>query len=392
MSGVPIARLFGIEVRLHLSWIFIVVIITATVGDRLAMPEAATEPAFAWGVGVVASLVFMATVVAHELAHALVARRSGMEVEEISVHFIGSPAVVDVRGPTPRSEAAIALAGPLTSLAIGLACAGIAALGLLSGTFVGRLVADVLIVVAALDLVLAGVSLVPAYPLDGGRAVRAIGWERTGDPRRGATLAAKVGRGVGWLLVAAGLAVIVVGNWRAERPPVESLLTGPLLDGIMLGIIGWFLGASARSVDRWVMLDSLIAGVRVSEAMEAEIDPVTPQLTLDTFGAQVLDGTLGPALPVFRGEELVGIVGAGQLRSVPRRDWPQTRTVEVMVDLENVPTVGPDESLTEGLERLRLSHLDGLPVLDGATLRGLLTRRSIALALRARADLGGLTL
>jgi CBS domain-containing protein len=217
--------------------------------------------------------------------------------------------------------------------------------------------------------------------------VRAIGWERTGDPRRGAKLAANVGRGVSWLLVGAGLAVIVL---TAPRDLDASL--DAIMNGVMLGILGWFLGASARSVDRWIVLDGLIAGVRVSEAMEDEIDPVTPQLTLDTFGPQVLDGTIGPALPVYRGEELVGIVGAGQLRSVPRRDWPLTRTVEVMIDLADVPTIGPDESLTEGLERLRLSHLDGLPVLDGATLRGLLTRRSIALALRARADISGLTL
>ena len=114
--------------------------------------------------------------------------------------------------------------------------------------------------------------------------------------------------------------------------------------------------------------------------MEEEVETISPQLTLDTFGPQVLDGTLGPALPVFRGGVLIGMVGAGQLRSVPRRDWPSTRTAEVMVGLAEVPTVGPDESLTEGLERLRESRLDGLPVLEGTDLRGVLTRRSIAVA------------
>jgi Zn-dependent protease len=387
VNGVPVARLFGIEVRLHLSWVFIVVIVTATVGSRLSSLEPSDDATLAWLIGIVASIIFMATVVAHELAHAMVARRSGMTVEAISVHFIGSPAVVDVRGPTPRAEAAIALAGPLTSLAIGLVCVGVALLASMTGPGPVRTVADVLVIVGALNLVLALVSLVPAYPLDGGRVVRAIGWARVGDARQGAKLAAMVGRGVGWLLVAAGLAVILLGG--ASDEPRDSTY---ILDGIMLGIIGWFLGASARSVDRWVVLDALIAGVRVSEAMEQEVESISPQLTLDTFGPQMLDGTLGPALPVFRAGVLIGMVGAGQLRSIPRRDWPSTRTAEVMVGLAEVPTVRPDESLTDGLERLRESRLDGLPVLEGTDLLGVLTRRSIAVALRARADIRGLTL
>jgi CBS domain-containing protein len=300
-----------------------------------------------------------------------------MKVESISVHFIGSPAVVDVRAETPRAEAAIALAGPLTSLSIGASFVLLALLTVLSHVdFVGIL-GDVLVIVGALDLLLAGVSLVPAYPLDGGRVVRAIGWVRSGDPRKGATLAATAGRGISWLFVAAGLAAIFLGD---------------TLSGIMLGIIAAFLSASAQSVDRWVVLDGLIAGVRVGEAMEEEPDTITPGLTIDTFGPQILDGTLGPALLVLRDDELVGLVGAGQLRSVPRRDWPVTRTSEVMVDLAKVPTIGPEESLTDGLERLRESRLDGLLVLEGADLRGVLTKRSIAIALRARADIRGLTL
>jgi len=387
VNGVPIARLFGIEIRLHLSWIFIVAIITATVGSQLAtLPPTADETLppdakLAWAIGIAASLLFMLTVIAHELAHALVERHFGMKVTSISVHFIGSPAVVDVRAETPRAEAAIALAGPLTSLAIGLTLVAAAFLTVLSSSDAVGIVGDVLVIVGTLNLVLAGVSLVPAYPLDGGRVVRAIGWARAGDPRRGARLAAMVGRGIGWLLVAAGLAVILLGDKGQGIP-----------DGIMLGLIGWFLGASSRSVDRWVVMDGLIAGVLVEEAMEAEMDTISPQLTLDTFGQQVLDGTLGPALPVLRAGELVGIVGALQLRTVPRRDWPMTRTSEVMVDLARVPTIGPEESLTDGLERLRTSELDGLPVLVGTDLRGVLTRRSIAVALRARADLAGMTL
>jgi len=380
-GGIAIARILGIEIRLHLSWIFIIAIITATVGGGLTSLQPSADATLSWAIGIVASILFLLTVVAHELAHALMARRVGLTVESISVHFIGSPAVVDVRAEKPGDEAAIAVAGPLTSLVLGVLAVGLALLCVASGVEALGVLGEVLVIVGALDLVLAGVSIVPAFPLDGGRVIRAFGWARTGDPRRGATLAAKVGRIVGWLLVAAGLAVILTDQ-NLDRT----------LDGVMLGLIGWFLTASARSVDRWVVLDGLIAGVRVGEAMEAELDTIAPGLTLDTFGPQVMDGTLGPALPVVLGEELLGMVGAVQLRGVPKRDWPMTRTSEVMVLKSDLPAVGPEDSLTDGLERLRESHLDGLPVLDGADLRGVLTRRSIAVALRARADIRGLSL
>jgi Zn-dependent protease len=377
MSGIPVARILGIEIRLHFSWVFIVAIVTVTVGGRVGVLQPGANSTLGWVIGGVASFGFLATVVAHELAHALVARRSGMSVEAVSVHFIGSPAAVDIRAATPRAEAAIALAGPLTSLAFGTVFVVLAAAALAVGSDFLRIAADILFIIGALDLVLASASIVPAFPLDGGRVVRAIVWAHTGDERAGARAAGRVGRVVGWMLAAVGLAVILLGE------PV---------DGLMIGLIGWFLVASARSVDRWLLLDGLITGLRVDEAMEAELETISPQLTLDTFAAGVLDGTLGPALPVLHGDVLVGIVGAGQLRGVPQREWPSTRTADVMIDVADLPTLGPEELLTDGLERLRKSRLDGLPVLDGAALRGVLTRRSIAVALRAKADLQGVSL
>lgn len=377
MSGVPVARLFGIEIRVHLSWIFIIAIITVTVGGRLGTLQPSADATLAWLIGAVASLGFLATVVAHELAHALVARRTGLLVDAISVHFIGSPATVDIRAATPRAEAAVALAGPVTSLALGVPLIGVAVLGMTSGIEALQVVGDALFIIGVLDVVLAAVSIVPAFPLDGGRLVRAIVWARTGDERRGARAAGVVGRWVGWVLIGAGLVVILTGN---------------TVDGAMVGLIGWFLGASARSVDRWLLLEGLISGVSVGEAMEPKLETITPQLTLDTFASQVLDGTLGPALPVIRDDLLVGMVGALQLRGVPRRDWPKTRTIDVMVDVADLPLVGPEEALSDGLELLRSSRLDGLPVRDGTTLSGVLTRRSVSIALRARADLRGVTL
>jgi Zn-dependent protease len=373
MNGVPVARIFGFEIRLHLSWLFIVAIITVTVAGRLTEFQPSIEPPVAWAVGLIGSLGFLLTVIAHELAHAVVARRDGATARVLVVHFIGSPAPIDVIATSPRAEAAIAVAGPLTSLVIGSVLVGVAVASVSAGSWVAP-ISDVFMIIGVLDLLLAGVSVVPAFPLDGARLVRAAAWARTGDQRTGTRIAGLVGKLAGRGAMIFGLAII---------------LTGETLDGIMFGLVGWFLMASARSVDRWLILDELIQGMSVGEAMEKDLETISPQLTLDTFAAGILDGTVTPALPVLHDDVLVGIIGLAQVRAVAQRNWPSTRTEDVMVAKPDMPTASPDDRLTDALEALRQSHLDGLPVLDGETLRGVLTRRSIAALLHARAESRG---
>jgi Zn-dependent protease len=373
VNGVPIARILGFEIRLHLSWLFIVAIVTVTVQGRLADLQPETSPVAMWAIGLIGSLGFLLTVIAHELAHAVVARRDGATARVLVVHFIGSPAPIDVIATSPRAEASIAIAGPLASLALGLCLIAIAVATLALGAWAGP-VSDVFMIVGILDLLLAGVSIVPAFPLDGARLVRAVGWARTGNQRSGTRIAGMVGKLAGRVAMIFGLAVI---------------LSGETIDGIMLGLIGWFLMASARSVDRWLILDDLIQGMSVGEAMEKNLETISPQLTLDTFAAGILDGTVTPALPVLHDDVLVGIIGVAQVRAVAQRNWSSTRTEDVMVAKPEMPTAAPDDRLTDALEALRQSHLDGLPVLDGETLRGVLTRRSIAALLHARAEARG---
>jgi Zn-dependent protease/predicted transcriptional regulator len=373
VNGVPVARILGFEIRLHLSWLFIVAIVTVTVAGRLTDVQPGIDQPTAWIVGLAGSIGFLLTVIAHELAHAVVARRDGATNRVLVIHFIGSPAAVDIVASTPRAEAAIGLAGPIASFAIGLVLVTLAIGSLAFGPAAGP-IADVLMIVGALNLLLAGVSSVPAFPLDGARFVRAVAWARSGNPRIGTRAAGVVGRYAGRAALILGLGII---------------LTGETVDGLMVGLIGWFLMASARSVDRWLVLDDLVQGMSVGEAMEKSLETISPQLTLDTFAPGLLDGTVTPALPVLRDDVLVGIVGQAQVRAVAPRNWSSTRTEDVMVGQPDMPTASPDDRLTDALERLRMSHLDGLAVLDGGRLRGVLTRRSIAALLHARAEARG---
>ena len=369
MNGVPVARILGFEIRLPISWLFIVAIVAVTVHDRLADVQTGVEPQVGWIVGLLGGLGYLASVIVHELAHAVVARRDGATASVLVIQFIGSPAAVDVVGTTPRAEAAAALAGPLASLVIALACSALAVVALVAAASVPA--SDVFVIVAALNLILAGVSIVPAFPLDGARLVRAVAWARTRSQRSGTRIAGLVGRYAGRVAMVGGLGI---------------LLAGETVGGILLGLVGWFLMSSARSVDRWLILDELVQGMSVGEAMEKELETIAPQLTLDTFAGRVLDGTVTPILPVVRDDVLLGIVGLTQLRAVAVRNWASTRTEDVMIGKPDMPTAEPEDRLTDALERLRQSHLDGMAVLDGGVLRGVLTRRSIAALLHARAE------
>jgi Zn-dependent protease len=372
MNGVPIARIAGFEIRLHLSWLFVVAIVTVTVASRLADYQPDVAQGVTWAIGLIASLGFLVTVIAHELAHALLARRDGATGSVLVVHFVGSTPIDDVAS-SPRMEAAVGIAGALTSLFLGLVLIGLAVASLALGPEAAP-IADVFVIIGVLDVLLAVISVVPAFPLDGARLVRAVAWARTGNQRAGTRAAGVVGKYTGRVTQIAGLVTILIGETAT---------------GIMIALIGWFLVASARAVDRWLILDDLLQGMSVGEAMEEELSTISPQLTLDTFAAGVLDGTVTPVLPVLHDDVLVGIIGLTQVKAVAKRNWPSTRTEDVMVGKPDMPTASPGDRLTDAVEQLRQSHLDGMPVLEGGTLRGVLTRRSIAALLHARAEASG---
>ena len=368
-GGIPIARIFGIEVRVHLSWVFILAIITVGVGSQLMVSQPGWSDLLRWGVAASVSLTFFLSVLAHELAHGLLAQRHGMGGGTVTLLFFGGATTQGREAVRPRDEAIVAAAGPVAS---GLVTAAFVATwfaaDVLPGDF-GDAAAQVAVVLAVLNGMLTLLNLLPVYPLDGGRILRAVIWHATGSETRatrGVALASRIG---GWGLVVAGLAV---------------LLTGDTLDGILLAICGWFLVSSARAVARRLALEDLLRGMRVENVMERDLPAVSPQLTLDTFAAQYLASGEGTSLPVMRDETLLGLIGISQLRRIRRSAWATMRASDVMVSPPALPTLAPDDELWPALERLRRAGLDGLPVLRGDQLLGVLTRRGVVSAIQQR--------
>jgi Zn-dependent protease/predicted transcriptional regulator len=378
MNGIPVARLFGFEIRIHPSWIFIVALVAVGVEREVRQIAIGIDVVSGWIIGAVTAGAFLLSVLAHELAHGVVARRRGIEVGPITLYFFGGSASFQLESDRPRDEAAIALAGPVASLAIGVFLVIVALVANATGQPAGQTVAVIAYVLAVLNLILGGANLIPAYPLDGGRLVRAAVWARKGDERAGARAAAASGRYVGWVLVAAGLLLILVDQ--------------DVFDGLMLGLSGWFLGGASRGISRRLAVQELLKDVRVGDVMDKEVGTVAPHLTVDTFADRLLEGGEGLAMPVLRDDVVVGLIGASQLRRLRRKAWQTTRAEDLMIVPPALQVVGPEDTLWSALDRLRRTGLDGLPVVEDVRLLGVVTRKAIVKTIQNRAQTEGVSL
>jgi Zn-dependent protease/CBS domain-containing protein len=368
--GIPIARLFGIEIRVQLSWVFVLALVAVIAVGQLNQVDPTLEDAMAWALGGLVALGFFLSSVSHDMAHALVARRRGVDVRSIAISFFGGATPLDPSSPNPRDDAFIAVSGPIASLGIGALCFGLMALAIAAGDgFSGAV--GVFAVLVFLNLILGLVNLVPAYPLDGGRIIRDIAWGRSGSERSGWRAAWRSGRLTGLVVIGIGIAYLVA----------QGDMTGA-----MLALTGWFFVLSSNQVRDRIRLDDLIGDRFVRDAMEPAATTVSPGLTVDTFAAQLFTGDSPvTAVPVEEGGAVVGLIGVSQVRRLARAEWPNKRVGELMASPPKLVFLSPADPLKQALERIYRAGLDGLPVLDDGVLLGVLTKRGVGrfIALRS---------
>jgi len=385
-GSIRLGRIAGIEVRLHLSWILIFLLVTVELAI-VGVPDGETQlpPALRIGLAVLVAAIFFASVLAHELGHALVGRRFGVAADGILLYVFGAPARVEQEAPGPRAELVIGVAGPAVNLLLGAACLSpwllLASAPTAGGT--GDLIAAASMVafwVGVGNLSLALVNLLPAFPLDGGRLVRAVAWSVTGDFVRATRIASVIGRLMGWCLVGAGIVVVAAID---------------VLAGLWIALIGWFLVQAAEGGYRRVAVERLVQGLRVADVMLRDYPIVTQNLTLDTLEQQTdLAGSL--YYPVVLDGNLTGAVDLAAIRRVPRGRRGTTRVADVMKHLEALVTVHELDPLWDAVLRFDASRVEGLPVVDPVDPRrlvGLVTRDSVfrALRMRRKAQAAGVT-
>ena len=210
----------------------------------------------------------------------------------------------------------------------------------------------------------------PAFPLDGGRVVRAILWGVLGDQRKATRAAAFTGQVIAWAMIGVGIAMI----FGAQIP----LLGRGIIGGIWLAFIGWFLMSAALRAVEQTRIDEMFEGVRVARLMRTRGTAIEPAMGLGDLVREVFVRSQERAVPVIHGGRFLGLIGAERVRAIPPAEWEQLTAGEVAAPAERMPTLTPDEPVASALTKLGQSNQEALPVVEGERLVGLLFPEDIS--------------
>jgi Zn-dependent protease/CBS domain-containing protein len=391
-NGLRIGRIAGINILVDWSWIFIFVLImwelAAGVFPQLHPQWSA---GLTWSTALIASLLFFASVLAHELAHSLVARSNGIPVRDITLFLFGGVSNIQREPTSPGVEFVMAIVGPLTSIVLGvvfLLLSGGAAVGfnVVSGNPVGALgqlnpISTLLLWLGPINILLGVFNMVPGFPLDGGRVLRSIIWAVSGNLRQATQWASRVGQVVAWAFIFAGISMI----FGASIPFLGSGFIG----GLWLAFIGWFLNSAAVQSYQQIVVEDVLGGVSVAQLMRKDPPTVPSHTSISTLVHDHIMGTDEHAFPVMQGSQLVGIVCIEDLRRVGRERWDLVTVDEIMTPMEGLALATPTEEASEALHQLARRDVNQMPVLENGQLVGMLRRRDLMRWLQLHSELAG---
>jgi Zn-dependent protease/CBS domain-containing protein len=363
-STVRLLSVFGIPININASWVFIYALITWTLAvGYFPRQLPGLEPVAYWATGLLAALLLFASVLIHELAHSLVAIENGLTVRGITLHLLGGVSQLDDEPPDPRTELLMAAAGPLASLALALVLS------------LARIPVDapwgdaILTYLMYVNVAVGLFNLIPGFPLDGGRLLRAVVWRSTGDFARATATASRVGRGV-----AVGL--VVLGAWQA--------FTGSFLSGLWLVLIGLFLRQAASLSHAQATLASTLGELPVTDVMTREVVTISWNATVADLVQQFWAHHV-TSFPVVAGGVVRGIATVHDLDRVAVDAWERTSIQNVMRPLTGAMTIPSTATALNALQQASTNGIGRLAVLDGTRLVGYLSLKDLGhvLALRS---------
>lgn len=375
-AQIKLGRIFGIEIGLHYSWLIIAFLVTLSLASHFQMMNPNWSAGTIWTTALVTGLLFFAAIVVHELSHAAVAKARGLPVRSITLFALGGVAQIDKDAEDARTEFWMGIVGPITSAVIGAACLALAyALGWEPEKEMMRASTPpvaLLLWLGYINIALAVFNMIPGFPLDGGRVLRAIIWWVTGNTTRASRIAAQVGQFVAFFF-------IIWGIFR--------FFGGAGFGGLWIAFIGWFLLDAARASYGQVLTTESLRGVRVGDVMARDCPRVDGRSNLQTFVDEHLLHTGRRCFVVEENGALVGLITVHEVKEVERQKWPYTTVDDVMRPLDKIHTISPDIPITEALERMSREDVNQLPVVRNGQLAGVISRGHILQMLKTRTEL-----
>jgi Zn-dependent protease len=356
--SVPVARIFGISIGLDYSWFLILVLFTwALAASYYPTAYPTWSRAEYWIMGAVTALMFFVCVLLHELGHSVVAMRFQIPVRSITLFIFGGVSQIEGEPRSAGAEFWIAIAGPLVSGALAVvftllrpAVAGVSPLLALT-TYL-----------AYINGALAVFNLIPGFPLDGGRVLRAVLWSSTRSLRKATVTAATIGRFVAFAFIVWGIAQIFAGQ---------------LGNGLWIVFIGWFLENAASAQVQQQVVGGLLAGHTAKEAMNPHYVSVSAATPLQDLVDHHILGSGSRSIMITRDNEIVGLVTVHEITAVPRERWPTTTVAEAMTPIARLKRVQPTTGLWEAMTEMDHDGVNQLPVMEDGRILGMLTRGDV---------------
>jgi Zn-dependent protease/predicted transcriptional regulator len=369
--GITLIKLFGFEVKIDWSWLILAGLITWTLARGMFPGQFRGLPSWAyWLMGGFGALGILFSIVAHEFSHSLVARRFGMPIRQITLFVFGGVAQMEEESPSPRAELFMAIAGPIASVALGFLFWGVLLAGRRAGWPVA--VTGVLAYMRTINFILAAFNLVPAFPLDGGRVLRAGLWKSMNDVRRATRIASRVGSFFGIGLIAFGIVSLFFGNF---------------VGGIWWVLIGLFLRSAAQGSYRKLLATEALKGEPVKRFMTQDVVTVGPQLTVHELVQDYVYRYHYKMFPVVRDGMLEGCVTTREIKEVPQEEWNVRIVGEIAAGCTEENSVPSTADTTEALSKMNRGGLSRLMVVDDGKLSGVIALKDIMRFLSLKLDL-----